>query len=272
MNFDVLVSSYEDDIPIVAHEKVFQIPGNRRTKVEGFSRLLRDYGDFIAAYRLVAFIDDDVAADAETLSQCFELGDELGLQIWQPALSHDSYFTYAALLRNPAYAWRYVNFIEMMCPFFSREKLAQVAFLYDQGYESGIDLIWCNVGRSGSRSFAVLDCCCVKHTRPVGGEMAKNGFVSGRSYETDIEKILGDYNAPWLSCIPYACVGRDGRIISSRLGMFLRSIPLLASVLKASFSTARMRAVVVYWKHLLTRRAENCQIALAGERPQKADK
>ena len=259
MNFDILVVAYEDNVPIVKHNKVFQILGFG-PKVEGYGNLLRDHGDFIRKYRAVAFFDDDIVADAATLSRCFEIGEELGLQIWQPSLSHISHFTYAGMLQNPRYAWRYVNFIEMMCPFFSREKLAQIGFLYDRGYESGIDLIWCNMGRRNPRSFAILDCCSVTHVRPVGVEKEKNGFSDARRYEDDIDQILEEFDLPWLSCVPYACVTRDGKVVTSRWKMFFQAIPLLASVVMASGSIGRVRAVLVHWKHLLTRPARNYQI------------
>lgn len=264
MNFDILVAAFEDGVPAVRHEQVFQVPGVGATKVEGLGRVLQDYSEFVRSYRAVAMIDDDVAANAPTLSRCFETGDELNLQIWQPALTHNSYFTYAAFLQNPAFSWRYVNFIEMMCPFFSRKKLAEVAFLFHQGYESGIDLVWCNLGYRDWRSFAVLDCCCVHHTLPVGALKERNGFIGGRRYEDDIERILIEYDVPWLSCVPYACVGKDGTIVSSRLGMFARSVLPLLSALRASSSAGRLRAVLVHWKHLLTRPARNCELAPLG--------
>jgi hypothetical protein len=259
MNFDILVAAYEEGVPAVRHEKVFHlhVPGK---KVEGYARLLRDHGGFVGSYRSVAFIDDDIATDAATLSCCFAIGSELGLEIWQPALTPDSHFTYAGLLQNPQFAWRYVNFIEMMCPFFSREKLKEVAFLYEQGYESGIDLIWCNLGRRGPRSFAVLDCCPVRHTRPVGGEKEKNGFAGARRYEDDIERILAAFGLPWLSCVPYACVRKSGTIVSSRVGMLVSALPLLADVACCSCTKERVRAVLVHWKHLLTRPARNLEI------------
>jgi len=257
MNFDLLVGAYEESAPRVDHPQVFHafVPGR---KVEGIGRILLDYGDFVMRYDRVAFIDDDISADAATLSECFRIGHELGLKIWQPALTADSHYTYAALVQNTRYKLRYVNFIEMMCPFFAREKLREIAFLYRSGYESGIDLVWCNIGAENKReSFAVLDCCPVRHTRPVGAAKEKNGFVGGRVYESDIQRILGEFRIPWLSCLPYAGVGRDGALVTSRTAMFVRAVPLLASVTRNTDWRMRLRAVLVHWSHLLRGKARN---------------
>jgi len=39
---------------------------------------------------------------------------------------------------------RHMTFIEMMAPVFRRDVLQQVRPLFELGFESGIDLIWCN--------------------------------------------------------------------------------------------------------------------------------
>lgn len=263
MDYDILVGVYEEDAPRANHEQVFYaaVPGR---KVDGIGRMLRDYDDLIGRYDCVAFLDDDISADPETLSRCFRIGSGLGLKIWQPALTPDSHYTYAGLVENRRYKLRYVNFIEMMCPFFAGEKLREIAFLYRSGYESGIDLVWCNVGAEDKKSsFAVLDCCPVRHTRPVGQAKEKNGFTGGRRYESDIDRALDEFGIPWLGCVPYAGLTSKGALITSRAAMFVDSVPLLASVPKNAGRRLRLRAVLVHWKHLLTGTAGNYVIDCA---------
>lgn len=260
MNFDILVAAYEPQTPDIEHENVFNkfVPGR---KVEGYSRILRELGEFIFQYRAIAFIDDDISSNAANISKCFEIGNQLGLAIWQPALSLKSHFTYAGLLANSGCNWRHVNFIEMMCPFFSLQKLREIEFLFHLGYESGIDLVWCNVGHPGPKDFAVLDCCPVTHTKPVGLEKERNGFSGTRRYEDDIEQVLRKFEISWLSCVPYSCVKRDGTSIVSRMRMLLLALRLLVVVPQNSHMRLRGRAVLVHWKHLLTRPARNYRLS-----------
>lgn len=259
MDYDILVAAYEDAAPQVAHEQVLNlfVAG---TKVAGLAHVLDVHRDLLDRYRSIAFIDDDISADPHVLAQCFAVGDALDLKIWQPSLTPDSHFSYAGFVCNPHYKWRFVNFVEMMCPFFSCAKLREVEFLLKSGYESGIDLVWCNVGDVKPGDFAVLDCCPVRHTRPVGRDKEKNGYVGVRCYEDDINEILDRFAIPWPSFVPYACVGRDGRTVSSRLAMLAGAMSLLRSIPKNSHMLTRARSVLVHWKHLLTRRPRNYRI------------
>lgn len=63
-----------------------------------------------------------------------------------------------------------------------------------------------------------------------------------------------------MSCTFYACIKPNGAVVTSRLGMALRSLGLLASVHRAPGRVARLRAIVVHLRHLLTRRVRNDRI------------
>jgi hypothetical protein len=118
------------------------IPGK---KVDGWNKLFFRYPDVLVRYDRIALVDDDIITDTFSLNKCFDMGAAYGLAIWQPGLSFDSFATYAAFLANPLYKLRYVNFIEMMCPFFTSRQLQAVLPLFSMGFESGIDLVWCSI-------------------------------------------------------------------------------------------------------------------------------
>ena len=225
------------------------VPGR---KVEGFQVVFEKYGSLIDGYEQVALLDDDIRCDAQALSRCFDIGSSRQLSIWQPSLSCDSYFTYAGTLHNPHYKVRFVNFIEMMCPFFSRSALKSVEILFSYGWESGIDLVWCSVLPPRKQQFAIVDAVQVRHTRPVGTLKEANGF-QGRNYEDDIYACLDHFNMDWPSLVVEAAIGgRGGEVTGAAIT--LGCLPLLRAALTTPTPGA-LRLASDHVRHQLCRKA-----------------
>ena len=224
-NFDLLVASFDPDSRPLDQARTFHrfIPG---TKVQGWRATLSDNHDFIAQYDYVALIDDDIDTDADSLSRLFALGAAEGFTIFQPSLTWDSYFTYAGTVRNPMFAFREVNYIEMMAPFFATRALHAVAPLFEYGWESGIDLVWGSALPPEDRRFAIIDAIPIHHTRPVGALKEANGFIN-RGYESDIEAALAYFAMPWPSLVATSGITPAGHRVG-RWGLVWRVLMLLA--------------------------------------------
>lgn len=222
--FDLLVASYDPHSRPISAAGTFHrfVPG---TKVQGWKVTLSDNDALISQYDYVALIDDDIDTDAASLTRLFAIGREEGLTIFQPSLTWNSYFTYAGTIRNPLFAFRCVNYIEMMAPFFSASALKQVAPLFDYGWESGIDLIWGSALPPEDRRFAIIDAVPIYHTRPVGALKEANGFVN-RTYESDITASLDHFSMIWPSLVATAGRTTTGRWVG-RLGLGLCVLVLL---------------------------------------------
>ncbi len=259
--FDVLLSAYHADVPAPSDAGVvFEFrPGS---KVAGYAGVLHAHAELISRYDYVALFDDDLLITSGDLRRLFDMVAANRLKIAQPALTHDSHFTFGALLSDAAFRLRFVNYIEMMCPIFRTDILRKIQPLFSMGYESGIDLIWCNLVASSPADFAVIDEICVRHTRPVGTFKAANGFSGAKRYEDDIYAILARFGLPWLSCVPYSGVRRDGSITDWRSAFFLSSLRLISAIGKGPGWRARARSIAVYWKHLIGRPPRNIPVAL----------
>ena len=260
--FDVLVSAYDARAPRVEGPGIASElrPG---TKVAALGALLRERRELLARYDRVGLADDDLEFDAATADALFGACAAHGFRLAQPALTHDSHFTYAALLRHPGMRLRHVTFVEMMFPVFETGALMEVAPLFGMGLESGIDLVWCNALHRGPRDFAVIDAHPVRHTRPVGQDASANGFGGGRSYESDIARALGAFGLPWLPCLPYGGIASDGRAVG-RGAIALSAVRMAAGALRHRADADRAREIAVYARHLATRRAENRPVSLGG--------
>lgn len=248
-NFDLLVSAYADGVDALG-EGVFHqhLPGY---KVAGWKIILEQQADLISRYRNIALIDDDIMCDAAAISACFDAGDRHALDIWQPGLSWDSYFTYAGTLANPRMTLRYVNFVEMMCPFFSASALRQVAPLFALGWESGIDLVWCSLLPDPWMKCAVIDSIEVRHTRPVGKEKDRNGFSDTR-YEDAINACLAHFEMKWPSLIAYRGIDRRGKT-KSQMAVALQTLSLMGASRKSP-TVKGMRPILDHIRHQWTRK------------------
>jgi hypothetical protein len=262
-DFDVLLSAYDTPIKEV-HGEGIHIEHRPGRKVEGYGAFLKCRRMFWEKYDYIGFWDEDLETRTEDLNELFSICADRGFKIAQPALTHDSHFTYAAFLQQRMWRWRHVNYIEMMCPIFRRDILSQIAFLYNGGYESGIDLIWCNQVYEGQRDFAVIDATPVRHCEPVGNNKAANGFVGDKRYEDDIYAILKSYNLPWLSCTPYSAVTASGREVSSRAVLFLAAVSILRAVPLQRPFALRLRAALVHLRHIVLRPARNIKVMSPG--------
>jgi len=197
-----------------------EVPGY---KVAGYGAFLRNHLDVIERYDQIALIDDDIETDHRGLARAFELGRAHDLRLWQPSLSWDSYFSHAALLFHPASApVRNINFVEMMCPFFKRTALVEVADLFQIGAETGIDILWSNVLGEDIGKVAVLDGVSVKHTRPVGTKKIVNGFVD--DYSVYIEKLMSEFDMTYDGVIAPISPSAEGGNKSVVLTNYIRSV------------------------------------------------
>lgn len=254
--FDVLLSAYDPAVTATEGEGImFEVrPGS---KVAGYGGLLREHRALLARYDYVALFDDDLLIESTDLTRLFTIVREHKLKIAQPALTPESYFTYAALLRHPGFVLRYMSYIEMMCPIFRADVLERLIPLFELGHESGIDIIWSNLVWEHPRDFAVIDAVPVVHTQRVGGRKADNGFVGGRRYEDDIAAILARFGAQWLPCLPYGAIRADGQAVEGRGAMVRAALELARAVPLQRPMKMRARNLAVYWKHMLTARAHN---------------
>ena len=131
-NFDLIVLAYED-LPETLTRDVSLYVVIRGAKVVSWSQFFDERPDILAPYQQIAMIDDDIECDAVVLNACFALGEQHDLRIWQPSLTYDSYFSYAITINSPAFVRRYVNFIEMMCPFFAKSALIEIMPFFQMG-------------------------------------------------------------------------------------------------------------------------------------------
>jgi hypothetical protein len=141
------------------------IPGPKWT---GLRRLLNAW-DGWREYDHVWLPDDDILADRATIDRLFATGRGLGLDLYAPALHETSWYAHFSTMRNQSFHGRWVGFVEIMMPAFSRRALELLLPTLDEtrtGWGWGLDSVWPKL--LGYRNVGIVDAAPVVHTRPVG--------------------------------------------------------------------------------------------------------
>ena len=165
-NFDYALSWFGDEPP-KADDALF-VHMQKGAKWPGLERTLVEHWDTIQQYDYVWLPDDDLLCRPELVSRMFAICRDLQLDLAQPALTRDSYFSHLISMQHTEFQLRFTNFVEIMAPVFSADMLARI-FPTLTGNVSGwgLDSLWPRLTQIGK--VAVIDDTPVKHTRPVGG-------------------------------------------------------------------------------------------------------
>jgi len=122
-------------------------------------------------YHYIFYWDDDI--DVRTFSPTGFIGimEKNKLQMAQPALTKDSYFSFSITLQNEnCQVGRYTDFVEVMVPVFDGKswtrfykKFVMNGSKYGWGYDGYAKKV-CHF-----HAMAIVDCAPVKHCRPLSG-------------------------------------------------------------------------------------------------------
>lgn len=176
-NFDYALSWFGDEPPAFAEGAVF-VHKVKGAKWPGLEQTLMAHWDQIQNYRYIWLPDDDLLCVPEQVSRMFSICADLNLELAQPALTPDSYYTHLSTLQHSAFQLRFTNFVEIMAPVLSTDLLSRVFHtLKGQISGFGLDALWPRFSRMGK--VAIIDDTPVKHTRPCGGPNYKFNKAAG---------------------------------------------------------------------------------------------
>ncbi len=178
----------------------------------------------LSGYDYVLLPDDDLDMKAADIEAIFAAMRRYDLDVAQPALTWDSYFSHFSVLACPGFTLRYVNFVEIMAPCLRREVLEKILPDFAHTMSGfGLDYVWCRLSDNPLGRAAILDSVAIRHTRPIGrvlrGHMAKRGVVA-----EDEEAVLrarfgvSGRHRPLF----YAAIDDQGRRIEGRGALALR--------------------------------------------------
>ena len=118
-------------------EYAFQTPGHKWHNIDA------DIAEIAPRYRACAFLDDDIEISGHALNRLFHTGLAFDLDVWQPSLTDRSYVGWPHTRQVIGGVFRFVPFVEIMAPFFTRAALARCWPTFRENYSGwGIDFLW----------------------------------------------------------------------------------------------------------------------------------
>jgi hypothetical protein len=262
-HYDLVVSYFGADPALYRSEEENRVD-YRGGKWDGIHALFASDPTLLERYDYFWLPDDDIAADSNAVAAVFRCMRQYDLALAQPALTHDSYFSYLIFLQCPTFQVRYANAIEVMVPCLRRDILTAVLPLFrDTKSGFGLDFVWTRLLPDSRWKSAILDCVTVRHTRPVGGDLHKSMARTGQCARAEQKAMLKRLGMRRPKMLVYAGKTRDGRVLQSRWQ--------LAATMGLDYLAVRHNAVQKKWvKHLfrilsrhLLRRANLTQVVLA---------
>lgn len=164
------------------------IPG---PKWSGLRELLNAW-DGWREYDQIWLPDDDICTNQGTISRMFAVARAMRLDLFAPALHEGSYFSHFITMVNRRFYGRWVGFVEIMVPGFSRaalERLLPTLDETDTGWGWGLDSVWPKL--LGYEGVGIIDGTPVIHTRPVGA--VRDATLRRRVHE-ESDQLLERYH------------------------------------------------------------------------------
>lgn len=128
-------------------------------------------------YKAVMIIDDDLTPHGCSIADIFNKFIETNMRVGQPALSHDSFYSHPITLVDAKFDWRITNFVELMCPIFTKEALSNYIKYFDETVSGfGLDNLWSKKEWEFNGGLAIIDSATMRHNRPVRGGVAYHGI------------------------------------------------------------------------------------------------
>jgi hypothetical protein len=193
-SWDLVVSYFGDDPQRYRDDECERVD-SKGPKWPALYELIRNNFEAISRYDVVWLPDDDLECRGADINRMFELFQDEQLQLAQPSLTHDSYFSFPATLHNPLFRMRRTSFVEVMAPCFSRDALQVLLPTFNTNLSGwGIDFLWPTLLPQARDGIAILDSIQIRHTRPIGAANYSALRARGRSATDEKLELFQAHN------------------------------------------------------------------------------
>jgi hypothetical protein len=177
-NFDLALLIYDNSTynDINSKEAKF-IQVEQGIKFKLFNTFLKTNPQILDEYEYFLLFDDDLLCTIDDLSEFFDIIKKHNFDLAQPSLTQDSYYSHIPTLNHNNSYYRLTNYVEIMCPAFSRRFLKDIKSIFDEievGVGYGLEQYWYEVldNYKGISKYlgkvGIIDKIAVKHTKPPG--------------------------------------------------------------------------------------------------------
>lgn len=209
-------------------------------KYEHFQQLHAEHPHLFRGYDFIWLPDPDISVMPGDIDRMFRMARDLGLELCQPCLTPNSFASFRTMVHDPNYTFRRTNFVEVMCPLFSRAALDRCLHTFSRTRSTwGIDILWPLVLGDRAR-IGILDAVQVDHTKPIdvtGGAWYRKLRSLGIDAAAEMKALLASLGMSGFRVRTYHCrsIPAEGR---TRIGA------LVSSTIASSVYWAKAR----YWR------------------------
>jgi Protein of unknown function (DUF707) len=214
-SWDIVINYFGDDPDKYREDDVVRID-SKGPKWPALHDLIQANPRFLSDYEYIWLPDDDLNATKADINTLFDLMGQYKLEVAQPALTWDSYYSHITTLRNNQTKIRFTNYVEVMAPCFSAHMLGKSLPLFDSNLSGwGLDYLWAALVDDPKNGIAIIDDVTVCHTRPVGGPNYKVLRESGTSPWDEMRALckahgLGEDPA----LVTHKAIRRNGAVVT----------------------------------------------------------
>jgi hypothetical protein len=165
-------------------------------KFPGIAEMFQDEPRLLR-YNYFWMPDEDILLPTKDINTLFDKMRTLNLSLAQPSIekSDTSFPSWEIFTHKPDLDIIHTNFVEVMCPLFSRDALGKCLETFPKSKSGwGLDLVWPKlIGDNGS-NIAILNSVVAKHTRPIKGGDIYEALESKRiSPSSEKRRLMVEY-------------------------------------------------------------------------------
>jgi hypothetical protein len=260
-DFDIGVSYFGDDLTREFPEARY-VHRAKGGKWEGLFGFFKKFPATIEQYDYFWLAEDDILSDVDTINALCQIAVDYNLEVCQPSLDTNSFYSYLITLRHSSFLLRYTNFVEIMAPLITRAVLQEMLPMFEHlrigfGLDFVFPVVASKISGHADRCTAIIDSVSVCHTRPVGGPQHKMiKQAGGPSPLDELRAVVEGLDIPRKSSGYGVAVPRI-RVLSGwdRRGKFRHGIGMIPDIifdlLLKERNKARGVSVVPVVKHAL---------------------
>jgi hypothetical protein len=121
-------------------------------------------------FQFIGFLDDDLIISVSDLNKLIFVAQIENLDVFQPSLNHDSYYSFRQFIHKPGFLIQETNWVEIMTPFYCKDIFLGIGPYFKHSISGqGIDVYLVPTIQRllGKMKTAVVHAVQLKHARPL---------------------------------------------------------------------------------------------------------
>ncbi len=141
-------------------------------------------------FSYIGLLDDDILISVSAINKILFIANVEKLDVFQPSLTHDSYYHHRQFVHKSGYLVQPTNWVEIMAPFYSNEVFFEAGKEFNRSISgTGIDVYLIPTVQVllNKTKTVVVHAVQMKHCRPIRTD--NRIFVNGKDNLTEIREI-----------------------------------------------------------------------------------